>query len=183
VIQDLHIVEELYGPVEIDNSSLFYLRADVGSNNTAELSAIAEALLWVKDFGTKQNLSSGTASRHRTRVAIYYDSEYAANCVIGTFNGSKNYALYQYCRDLKREVESLGWKIEWQKVKAHSGDVHNDRVDELAKMGCHARCKAGRFSEDKVVGLVRKREGAFDNDDDDCVIVVKKKQKEIVDLT
>jgi len=39
---------ELYGPVVIDQSDPGYLGAEVGSNNTGELSAICEALRWLK---------------------------------------------------------------------------------------------------------------------------------------
>ena len=54
---------ELYGPVITDASSTLSLGATLGSNNTGELSAIGEALLWLRD-----EAPPGAA-------AIYYDSE------------------------------------------------------------------------------------------------------------
>lgn len=82
----------------------------------------------------------------------------------------------------------MGWKIEWEKVKAHSGDTHNDRADTIAVVGCHLRCKTGRFSEDAIpvegAGKARRRDSSVcDDDDEEVVVVVTKKQRKIVDLT
>ena len=61
------------GPVETDSMSIHYIGANVGSNNTAELSAIVEALLF-------QLTNPITPSS----VTFYYDSKWAANAVRGT---------------------------------------------------------------------------------------------------
>ena len=66
-------LEELWGPVETDADSVWYLGAEEKTNNTAELTGIAQALLWSKADG-------GT-----TPMAIVYDSEYAAKL---TYAGS-----------------------------------------------------------------------------------------------
>jgi ribonuclease HI len=55
--------------------------ADGHSNNTAELQAIAEALLWLKD--TERSLSESP-------VLFCLDSEYAANAIQGTSQVHKN---------------------------------------------------------------------------------------------
>jgi ribonuclease HI len=44
------LLTELFGSVETNQSSPFYLGATVKSNNTAELSALGEAFLWLRDF-------------------------------------------------------------------------------------------------------------------------------------
>ena len=40
----------LYGPVILDRKHFGYLGAEKGSNNSGEVSAICEALLWLRDF-------------------------------------------------------------------------------------------------------------------------------------
>lgn len=48
---DLHAraLLQLFGRVVVTPSSRFFLGADKGSNNTGELSAVVEALLWVNE--------------------------------------------------------------------------------------------------------------------------------------
>lgn len=163
-------VEELYGPVELDRNSRYYLRAHVGSNNTAELSAIGEALLWIRDFG---RLYYGDA-----RVRICYDSVYAANSVMGIFNGKENTSLYLYCRDILVDVKARGWVVEFVKVAAHSKDRYNDRADELAKVGCNLRCRSGRYAENEAG-----KRSAVDEDGDVHIVPSSKRKKLVVDLT
>ena len=48
---DARAVLQLFGRVVVAPSSPFFLGADKGSNNTGELSAVVEALLWVNEVG------------------------------------------------------------------------------------------------------------------------------------
>ena len=118
------IFYELYGPVVLNKCSPFYMNATVGSNNTAELSAIGEALLWVRDYGLV----------HKGSVTIRYDSEYAAKSVQGIFNGKKNSELIEYIRRVLRVLD-YSHQIKWEHVKGHSNNPMNDRADELAGRG------------------------------------------------
>ena len=122
---DRETILELYGPVVLDRASPFYMNATVGSNNTAELSAIGEALLWLRDY--RQDYVGA--------VAIRYDSDYAAKSVQGIFNGQKNAELIAYIRGVLREVLNRGGELKWEHVKGHSGDELNDRADHLAGVG------------------------------------------------
>jgi hypothetical protein len=47
----------LFGPVVTDESDPLFMGADGHSNNTGELQAVAEALLWLKDRDTERSLS------------------------------------------------------------------------------------------------------------------------------
>jgi ribonuclease HI len=60
----------LYGPVVVDDSDLRSLGAVEASNNTGELQAIGEALLWILNEAPDPT---------KVPVDIHYDSEYAAN--------------------------------------------------------------------------------------------------------
>ena len=66
------ILVESYGPVNVDEQSPFYLGAGVASNNTGELSAIMEVLL----FLLHPDNQYGAAT-------IYYDSKWAATMTKG----------------------------------------------------------------------------------------------------
>ena len=80
-------VAELFGPVVLDAGSPFFLGAEVGSNNTGELSGVCEALLW---------LLSPEADAHAASPAVIcYDSQYAAFQVQGKWTTNKNKALVE----------------------------------------------------------------------------------------
>eukprot|EP01050_Picozoa_sp_SAG11_P005318 SAG11_NODE_369_length_10077_cov_34.025857_4_plen_77_part_00 len=42
------VVSELYGPVENDSSSAYYVGAERGTNQTGELTGVIQALLWLR---------------------------------------------------------------------------------------------------------------------------------------
>eukprot|EP00965_Chrysotila_dentata_P033808 1125168-Pleurochrysis_carterae.AAC.1 len=71
-----------------------WLGAKLGSNNTAELSAICEALLWLRDYAPS------------AAAVVRYDSEYAANIASGRFKAHKNVELARRARELYAEVAS-----------------------------------------------------------------------------
>jgi hypothetical protein len=62
-------IVELFGPVVTDESDPLFMGADGHSNNTGELQAVAEALLWLKD--TERSLSP---------VLFCLDSKFGVRC-------------------------------------------------------------------------------------------------------
>ena len=71
-------IAELLGPVVTDESDPLFMGADGHSNNTGELQAIAEALLWLKD--TERSLSPVLFCLDSEGGGCI-DSEYAANAI------------------------------------------------------------------------------------------------------
>ena len=67
-----------------DESDPLFMGADGHSNNTGELQAAAEALLWLKD-----------TERSWSPVLFCLDSEYAANAIQGTSQVHKNAVLIE----------------------------------------------------------------------------------------
>jgi ribonuclease HI len=119
---------ELYGPVVTDQSEPGYLGAEVGSNNTGELSAICEALRWLRD-----------ERRHGpVGAAIRYDSTYAANIASGLFKAHKNKRLAAEAQRLFREVSALH-TVALEHVRGHTGERWNERADQLANLGAAGR--------------------------------------------
>jgi ribonuclease HI len=122
--RDRHLLEitECYGQVITNPTDPHFLGAITHTNKTAEITAIAEALIWVKNDYTCRN------------VIIRYDSEYAARAIQGIYkNITKNIALIRKTQDLLTQDTSR--TIKFDHVKAHSTDNWNNRVDMLAKQG------------------------------------------------
>ena len=126
-------VAELYGPVDVDEGSPYFLGAEVCSNNTAELTGMGEALIWLRDHATRPG-----------PVALYYDSKYAANIAQRIHTAHKNVALATRVQGLLDAV-NRSRPVHFLKVKGHSGDPGNDRADELSKLGWDGR-RSGRSS-------------------------------------
>jgi len=86
-----------------------------GTNQQAELLAIREALLKVKD-------------RPHTAVRIHTDSAYAIGCLTLNWKVKANKDLVDQVRQLARECACFQMK----KVAGHAGVAANERADELA---------------------------------------------------
>jgi ribonuclease HI len=130
---------ELHGPVITDRRSPFFLGADYSSNNTAELSALGEALHWLLDVGLHDH-------EPVTSVKLLLDSTYVRDVVTGAKEAHANRALVLKLRELYRRVLQRGVIVTWEHVKGHSGQAGNERADRLANEGCmgHA-CELGRY--------------------------------------
>ena len=116
---DGEIMHEFHGRVITDESELGFIGAEVGSNNTAELTAIAEALRWLLKEGGNDE------------IIIKTDSKYAGNQAVGTWKTKANKVLVGHVQDLWREVSALR-ELSWEHVRAHSGHRWNERADHLA---------------------------------------------------
>ena len=113
------IFHEFNGRVITDPEESKFIGAEVGSNNTAELTAFAEALRWV--------LSEGGDSE----IVIKTDSQYAGNQATGNWKAKANRELVAHVQALWNEVLQLR-DLSWEHVKAHSGHRWNERADHLA---------------------------------------------------
>ena len=113
------VVLEKSGPVVTDVSADGFLGAEVGSNNTAELSAIAHAMRWLLTEGGDQG------------VVIRGASQYALRISSGEWGAKANKALADSARSLWSEVSSLR-SLRAEHVRAHRGHRWNERADHLA---------------------------------------------------
>jgi ribonuclease HI len=87
----------------------------LGTNQKAELLAIREALLKVKE-------------RASTDVRVHTDSQYAIGCLTQNWKVKANKELVDEVRRLAAECRSF----RMTKVAGHSGVPANERADELA---------------------------------------------------
>lgn len=121
------VVEELFGRVITDSELPGFDGAEVGSNNTGELTAFAEALRWALRQGGDEE------------VIIRTDSTYAGNIADGTWKAKANRPLAKSVQALWIEVGKLRRTV-WNHVRAHRGHRWNERADHLA-----ARAAAGEM--------------------------------------
>ena len=135
VILDADKTVEMFGPVICDARERGFLGAEVGSNNTGELSAVCEALIYVRDFLMGSD------------VCIHHDSTYAVNVITGEMKAKKNKALVEKGASLLLEARG-SCDVRFEHVKAHSGHKWNDLADSLAKRGATGDvCAVGRWGD------------------------------------
>lgn len=114
------ILEEFSGPVSTSSDDQDFIGAEVGSNNTAELSGLFAALRWL--------LTEGQDDAVRIRL----DSQYAGNIATGTWRAKANRQLAARVQSVWSEVAQQR-KLTWDHVRAHRGHRWNERADHLAK--------------------------------------------------
>lgn len=113
------LVEEFAGHVVTNAEEENFIGAEVGSNNTAELTAIAEALRWLLTEGGGDS------------AVIRADSQYAGNLASGAWKAKANRALVAHVQELWATVSALR-PLSWEHVRAHRGHRWNERADHLA---------------------------------------------------
>ena len=84
------------------------------TNNRMEITAVLESL---KKLGDEKG-----------DICIYTDSQYVLNCAQKLWKRNLNTDLWEMYDNL-----SFGKKISFKWVKAHNGNLYNERVDQLAK--------------------------------------------------
>lgn len=89
-------------------------------------------------------------------AVIMSDSHYAAKSITGEFQGKKNKALIMKIRSHYDQLLKLGnangdrklsLQLSIEHVRGHSGNVWNDRADELAGLGAAGRTNVIEDSE------------------------------------
>jgi len=122
VAMDTHVRQEVAGAVLTNPNDIRWLGAYVGSNNTGELTAILEGAVWAYH------------TPNITAVDFRYDSKYAANLADENWQPQSNFLLVAAVRAALRQLKTRV-PVTFTHVKAHSGDLWNERVDALAKYG------------------------------------------------
>lgn len=111
------IIKESKGIVELNGCSPDFIGAKHWTNNTAELSGIYWALLYLHERGANRGI-------------VYTDSKYALDAIKGNSSVSANKTLIKTIRQLYfPHVEK--YQIRW--VKGHADNQFNEKADQLAK--------------------------------------------------
>ena len=115
------------GPVITSSDHTAFLGAEVGSNNTGELSAIYEALLFA-------------AERHFDHTVIHSDSQWSINVITGRWRPKAHKNMINRIRALLRNTRM---RVHFQWVKGHQGCEGNERADRLAEAGKESQERTG----------------------------------------
>ena len=127
----------LRGPVVVNPCQTGYLENTTQklSNGTAELSAIAEAILYLLELFR----DDGRDAARLKLVVIRSDSTYAEDAIRGRTQANENrrmvYEIRRHYADLKRRLEALNIHFAWSHVSAHVGKRWNEFADNIAKEG------------------------------------------------
>ena len=124
----------MFGPVITSPADPLHIGAAILSNNTAELSAIAEAMLYVLDHP----LNTQT-------IRICYDSKYAANTIRGRWSPKTNRHLIRVSQHLLQQLKRQ-YTVQWHWIKGHTQNWGNSQADELANKGRSTNSILGRWS-------------------------------------
>ena len=119
----------LHAPVIVEPWHPMWMGAREQTNNTGELSAIGESMMW---------LLSSAPDNGTLPVTIRYDSEYAANVAQGRWKPKANQELAAKVVQLTNEVTEKR-VISWIHVYGHSGEHDNEIADEAADLGAKGK--------------------------------------------
>ena len=119
----------LHGPVVVGRWDPLWLGAGDATNNTGELSAIGELMLW---------LLHEAPDRGDVPVHIRFDSKYAANMAQGVWEPKTNEHLAARVRELTSQVEERR-VLSWEHVYGHQGTHDNELADRAAAAGAEGR--------------------------------------------
>ena len=133
------IVEEMWGAVDVRTNSPFFGGAQVHTNNTGELTAIWETLLWFKHYSD------------RNELIIYTDCALAITFASGKSTPDESGPLFQIWENIRALLDEMKGHVFLFKVPAHlSKDkiLFNERADFLAKAGGDGESAStvGRYS-------------------------------------
>ena len=118
---------EAFGPVVTESDHPAYRGAQVGSNNTGELTAILEAILYAED-------------KQWAALTVHTDSLWSIKVITGQWRPQRHKSLINYIRSV---IRNIPLKVDMQWIKGHAGHVGNERADKLAEEGKHSLGRYG----------------------------------------
>ena len=112
------------GPVVTDPDNAEFCGALTSTNNTAELSALYSAMLWILRRPTDP-----------TTIDILFDSTWAANVARRLWRPKVNRGIAGQVQRAVEQVLEAGHQLCWHHVRAHKGHTMNELADEAAAKG------------------------------------------------
>ena len=119
-------IDIIFGPVITTEAHLAFAGARTHSNNTAEMSAMIEALFFLGPLGP--------AARD-ANSCICYDSKHAAGVCWGTIQARTHVQLALACQQSMLKVQHR-LRLTLQHVYGHTGNLGYECADDAAARGC-----------------------------------------------
>ncbi len=124
------IIEETHGVVQTDPESEAWDGALLASNNTAELTALLEALRWTMQYEGGEE------------VMIRCDSMYAMEIAEERWKAKANLELVDVVR-AALSAARVGRDVDLNHVRGHEGHRWNERADHLARSAAEGKKPKG----------------------------------------
>ena len=118
-------IDVMLGPVITTEAHLAFSCARTHSNNTAEMTAMIEALSFLGPRGPVT---------HDEQSCIYYDSMHAAGISLGTVQARTHVQLAPACQQSLIHAQRR-LRLTMQHVYGHSGNLGNECADHAAALG------------------------------------------------
>ena len=115
----------MFGPVVTTEAHLAFSGARIHSNNTAEMTAMIEALSFLGPHGP---------AAQDGQSCIYYDSTHAAGICLGTIQARTHVQLALACQQSLIHAQRR-LRLTMQHVYGHSGNLGNECADHAAALG------------------------------------------------
>ena len=115
----------LFSPVTTNEAHLAFSGARIHSNNTAEMTAMIEALSFLGPRGLVT---------HDDQSRIYYDSMHAAGICLGTIQARTHVLLTLACQQSMIRVQHRV-RLTMQHVYGHGGNLGNECAEHAAALG------------------------------------------------
>ena len=118
-------IDVMFGPVVTTEAHLAFSGARIHSNNTAEMTAMIEALSFLGPHGP---------AAQDGQSCIYYDSTHAAGICLGTIQARTHVQLALACQQSLIHAQRR-LRLTMQHVYGHSGNLGNECADHAAALG------------------------------------------------
>ena len=139
-----HVIQDVFGPVLTQIGPKF-LGQSKGTNNSAELCAIAEAIHWIMCHRPPHSI----AIAMKIPRVIFTDSQHAIDMLTNRSCPAKNRLLIRHILRLKSSAQRVPFHtFTMSKIEGHAGHMGNDRADALAALGAQGLATdGGRWTE------------------------------------
>ena len=118
-------IDVMFGPVITTEAHLAFAGARVHSNNTAQMSAMVEALSFLGPHGPVAR---------EAHACVFYDSKHAAGVCFGTILARTHVQLGLSCQQLLLKVQHRV-RFTMQHVYSHAENLGNECADHSAALG------------------------------------------------